>query len=179
LAGLFSVAAVAIIAVFVAVMGDAGWRQLSSRQVAVLTAFCGVVALLLAGSLFSLIRPGSRRSYHPSLPLLALAIGYPVSAILLFPLADTTHFLLGGVRCLGAGLAVASLAAACAWLIVKRGYVLNPGLTGLVIGGLGGVVAAASLQAFCPDQNAVHLAVWHSATLLAAMFGGWLAHHVI
>ena len=69
-------------------------------------------------------------------------------------------------------------AALLSWLVVRRGFAINPVSAGLIAGALGGIAGVGMLELHCPNFEAAHLLVWHMAVvpLSAALgaFAGWL-----
>ena len=71
------------------------------------------------------------------------------------------------------GLAYAVPAAAAFWLLLRRGAILAPGLTGATAGGLAGLAGMGVLDMRCPNSNAYHILIWHVGVALVAMAGGF------
>lgn len=156
-------------------MGVRGWEALSLLQVVWLGGLSIGVILLAAVSLIASIRPGTRQFVNPLIPILTLAVGFPLLIGWLFQSGPREHFVSDGVRCLAGGLMLAALTAGVTYTLARRGYSTNWPRTGAVVGALGGVVAILSLQISCPDQELGHLLVWHGLPMLTSISGGYLA----
>ena len=76
-----------------------------------------------------------------------------------------------GLLCLEIGLACAIPAAALLWLVLRRGAILSPVLTGATAGALAGLSGLTVLEVFCPNLNKYHILVWHLGAVLASIIG--------
>lgn len=168
------VIAILVLAGFTGLMGRQGLELMTTRQRVLLFLPGLCVAISLGVVLLWSIRPGAPRRLSAASVLGALIVGYPVLALLLFPAGRPERLFADGVRCFVAGLVTASLSVGAASLLIRRGYSLNVKLSGAVLGGIGGFIAAVALQIFCPDQHSLHLAVWHGLTILVSVAGGAL-----
>jgi len=156
-------------------MGVCGWEALSLLQVVWLGGLSVGVIMLAAVSLIASIRPGTRQFVNPLIPILTLAVGFPMLIGWLFQSGPREHFVSDGVHCLAGGLMLAALTAGITYMLARRGYAINWPRTGAIVGVLGGVVALLSLQISCPDQELSHLLVWHGLAMLTSISGGYLA----
>jgi hypothetical protein len=137
----------------------------------------GLLACLAAVSFVHQMIPASRLRVSPG-ALLALS-----SAALLAIFADlfrdyqTDHFLSAGMACLLTGLLHAIPAGLLSWLMLRRGFAVNPASAGLVAGTLGGLAGVGMLELHCPNFQAAHILVWHTAVVpVSAALGallGW------
>jgi hypothetical protein len=137
----------------------------------------GLLACLAAVSFVHQMIPASRFRVAPG-TLLALS-----SVALLAVFADlfrdyhTDHFFSAGITCLLIGLLHAMLAGLLSWLMLRRGFAVNPGSAGLVAGTLAGLAGVGMLELHCPNFQAAHVLVWHTAVVpLSATLGvllGW------
>jgi hypothetical protein len=84
-----------------------------------------------------------------------------------------SRFIASGIDCMRTGLAYAVPAAAAFWLLLRRGAILAPGLTGATAGGLAGLAGMGVLDMRCPNSNAYHILIWHVGMALVAMAGGF------
>ena len=137
----------------------------------------GILACLAAVSFVHQMIPASRIRLS-SRGLLALS---SIAMLALF--ADlfrdyhVEHFLSAGIVCLLTGLLHAIPAGLLSWLMLRRGFAVNPASAGLVAGTLGGLAGVGLLELHCPNFEAAHILVWHTAVLpLSAGLGsllGW------
>lgn len=156
-------------------MGAAGWAALSSLQASALGSLFLAVVVLAAVSLLASLRPASRRWVPPLLPVLLLPLGFALIVSALFSSHAQAHFFTHGIGCLAGASMIALLTAAVSFSFCRRGYSLDWGLSGALIGAFSGAVALLALQLSCPDHNAAHLLVWHGLASIASIAAGYLA----
>jgi hypothetical protein len=88
---------------------------------------------------------------------------------------QTDHFFSIGIVCLLTGLLHAIPAALLGWLLIRRGFAVNPVSAGLVAGMLGGLAGVGVLELHCPNFQAIHVLVWHTAVVALSATAGALA----
>ena len=124
--------------------------------------------------------PGARRRVRTGVllsicPLLLMGIFGIV-----FRNYHTTHFVSAGIVCLVIGLLHAIPVALLSWLLLRRGFAVNPVAAGAVAGTLAGLAGVAMLELHCPNFQTLHILVWHTAVLpvagSAGGFAAWLYH---
>ncbi len=86
----------------------------------------------------------------------------------------TTHFVSVGIACLVAGLAHAIPVAVLSWLLLRRGFAVNPVAAGAVAGTLAGLAGVTMLELHCPNFQVLHVLVWHTAVVPVAGAAGAL-----
>jgi hypothetical protein len=120
--------------------------------------------------------PGSRRRVAPG-ALLAIVSGLLVCVFaLLFRDYQTSNFFSAGIACLLTGLLFAVPTALLAWLLLRRGFAVNPISAGLVTGTLAGLAGLSMLELHCQNFQAAHVLVWHIAVLpVSAAAGAFVA----
>jgi len=157
------------------ILGMYGIRRLSGVETAAIFTSLGLLAWLAARQGAAEMIPGSKRTLSPRL----LA---PVASLLLIALFailfggySMEGFASQGVPCLRAGLIHAAPVAAAAWLILRRGFVVNPVAARASAGALAGLAGVIMLQLHCPNLRAVHLIVWHVAVIPVSGVAGALA----
>jgi len=143
------------------------------ERVAVFSAL-GILALAAAGEVVNAMIPGSRRRISSS--GLLVAAGGCLAAVLAACFRDyqTTHFLHAGLVCLGIGLLHASLAGLLSWLVLRRGFAVDPVSAGLAAGTMAGLAGVGMLELHCPNFQTAHLLVWHLGVLLVSAGSGAL-----
>ena len=109
--------------------------------------------------------PGSRRRVSPG-----ALLGFGCAALLgvfayLFRDYQIDHFVSIGIVCLLTGLLHAIPAAFLSWLLLRRGFAVNSISAGLVAGTLGGLAGVGVLELHCPNFEAAHILVWHTAVI--------------
>jgi hypothetical protein len=137
----------------------------------------GLLACLAAVSLVHQMIPASRVRLSPD-ALLALSSGAMLAVFgELFRDYHTEHFFSAGIACLLTGLLYAIPAGLLSWLMLRRGFAVNLASAGLVAGTLGGLAGVGMLELHCPNFQAAHILVWHTAVVpVSAALGallGW------
>ncbi len=123
--------------------------------------------------------PGSRRRVPPS-ALLSIVIVLLVCVFaLLFRDYRTSDFFSAGIACLLTGFLFALPAALLAWLLLRRGFAVNPPSAGLVAGTLGGLAGLGMLELHCPNFQAAHVLLWHTAVVPLSGAAGALVAQVL
>jgi hypothetical protein len=120
--------------------------------------------------------PGSTRRVSPG-ALLGLGSA-ALLAVFAFLFRDyqTHHFISVGIVCLLTGFIHAIPASLLAWLLLRRGFAVNSITAGLVAGTLGGLAGVGVLELHCPNFEAAHVLVWHTAVVpLSAGAGALVA----
>jgi hypothetical protein len=136
----------------------------------------GLLACLAAVSFVHQMVPASRVRVSPG-TLLALSCMALLAVFApLFCDYHTEHFFSVGITCLFTGLLHAIPAGLLSWLMLRRGYAVNPAAAGLVAGTLSGLAGVGLLELHCPNFQAAHILVWHTAVVpfsaaLGAMLG--------
>lgn len=77
--------------------------------------------------------------------------------------ADAAH----GAECLAAGAAASLLVLAALTVWLRRGAPTAPDRAGLVAGVGAGALGIVAFAMHCPDNDIVHIGVWHGAVVLA------------
>ncbi len=118
--------------------------------------------------------PGSKRRMHPGvLPAISCLALIGVFAAV-FRDYHTTHFVSAGIACLVAGLVHAIPVALLSWLLLRRGFAVNPVAAGAVAGTLAGLAGVTMLELHCPNFQVLHVLVWHTAVVPVAGAAGAL-----
>lgn len=120
---------------------------------------------IAARELAAAMIPGSRRLVPPgalaAISCLVLMVIFAGS----FRDYHTTHFVAAGVSCLAAGMVHALPVALLSWLLLRRGFALNPVAAGAVAGTLAGLAGVTMLELHCPNFQLFHVLVWHTAVI--------------
>lgn len=135
----------------------------------------GLLACLAAVSFVYQMIPASRLRISPgALPVLSSVALLAVLACL-FRDYHTDHFFSAGIACLLTGLLHAIPAGLLSWLMLRRGFAVNPAAARLVAGTLGGLADVGMLELHCPNFQAAHILVWHTAVVpVSAALGSLL-----
>lgn len=118
--------------------------------------------------------PGSRRRMHPVVLLAISCLALMGVFAGVFRDYHTTHFVSAGVACLVAGLVHAIPVGLLSWLLMRRGFAVNPVASGAVAGTLAGLAGVTMLELHCPNFQVLHVLVWHTAVVPAAGAAGAL-----
>ena len=156
-------------------LGLYGIRNLSVMQRALIFPALGVLVALAAAACAREMAPGSRRGVSPGVLLGLGCLALDAIFALLFHDFGTDHFVSQGLACLTAGLLHAAPAGLAAWLLLRRGFAVNPVSAGLAAGTLAGLTGMAMLELHCPNFEAPHVMLWHTAVIpLSALAGAFL-----
>jgi len=118
--------------------------------------------------------PGSRRRMHPLVLLAISCLALTGVFAGVFRDYHTTHFVSAGIACLVAGLVHAIPVALLSWLLLRRGFAVNPVAAGAVAGTLAGLAGVTMLELHCPNFQVLHVVVWHTAVIPASAAAGAL-----
>jgi hypothetical protein len=137
----------------------------------------GLLVCLTAVSFVHQMIPASRLRIPPgALPVFNSVTLFAVFSSL-FRDYHIDHFASAGIACLLTGLLHAIPAGLLSWLLLRRGFAVNPASAGLVAGTLGGLAGLGMLELHCPNFEAAHILVWHTAVVpVSAALGallGW------
>jgi len=153
-------------------LGFYGVHKMTGVQTLIFAALA-ILAGRVAMAWNSEMTPGSRRQ-ESSAALLAIACALLLALFaILFPDLHTVRFM-PGVSCLKAGLLAAIPAAVAGWLLMRRGFAVNPASAGLAAGTLAGLAGVTMLEFHCPNFQLWHVVVWHTAVLPTSAAAGAL-----
>jgi len=137
----------------------------------------GLLACLAAVSFVHQMIPASRLRVSPGALLALSSVALLAVFAPLFRDYHTDHFFSAGIACLLTGLLHAIPAGLLSWLMLRRGFAVNPASAGLVAGMLGGLAGVSVLELHCPNFQAAHILIWHTAVVpVSAALGallGW------
>jgi len=123
---------------------------------------------------------GSRRRVSPAILVGAGSLALVGVFAILFRDYHTHSFVHQGVACLTAGLLHAIPVALASWFLLRRGFAVNPVAAALVAGTLAGLAGVTMLELHCPNFEAPHVMLWHTAVVpvsgAAGALLGWLRH---
>jgi hypothetical protein len=157
-------AAIAILAA--AGLGLNGIGALTAWDSALIFAGLAIFIWLAADTVVGQMIPGSVMVIKPG-PL--LWSGYLIIIGLfgsLFPRHPAADFIHAGMVCLKAGLLLSVPVGVFGWLVLRRGFVLNPVAAGSAAGTLGGLAGITMLELHCANLEASHVIVWHAAVIV-------------
>jgi hypothetical protein len=92
----------------------------------------------------------------------------------LFQFQREQHFWGNAWACIRAGTSIGALAAVPFWLMLRRGAVLSPIMSGAATGLLAGLVGTSVLEFHCPNLDAWHILVSHLGVAMLCALAGLL-----
>lgn len=173
---------VALMAAGIAHLGAFAWAELGLARRIMISTSLGASAALLAYSLVQQMFPGSRHRISPALLPAVTFVCLTLILAALFEVGQSGHFIREGMPCFEAGIPYAIPAAVLFWLILRRGVVLSPWVTGGLCGALAGLIGVSVLEIHCSNFDLRHILVWHLGVgvsgALAGLFAGWLGDFI-
>ena len=116
--------------------------------------------------------PGSLHRISPRLLPIAILMSLMVAIAALFQFQCDADFWPGAWVCLRAGTPIGFLSAAAFWLVLRRGAILSPTMTGAAAGLLSGLLGTIVLELHCPNLDALHVLISHlGAAILCSIAG--------
>ena len=170
---------VAIAALGVYGLGAFGIRVMTPLQNTVIFSVLAVSTGLLAYSLVRQMVPGSRHRISPRLLPVAITILLTIAMAVLFQFQHERNFWGNAWGCIRAGTPFGVLAAAPFWLMLRRGAILSPILTGTATGLFAGLVGTSVLEIHCPNLHASHILVSHLGVAMLCALGGLVIGWVV
>jgi hypothetical protein len=168
-----------IVAIFVCVVaagvyriGSFAFAVMSPIQAGVILGALAISTVLLAYSLVNQMVPGSRHRIPPGLLPLGITILLAIAIAVLFQFQPERHFWTNDWACIRAGTPLAALAALPLWLVLRRGAILSPRMTGAATGLLAGLVGTTALEIHCPNLEASHILVSHLGVAVLGTMAG-------
>ena len=127
---------------------------------------------LLVYSLVNQMVPGSRHRIPPALLTVGITILVAMAMAVLFQVQQEENFWRNAWVCIRAGTLVGALAAVPFWLVLRRGAILSPRMTGAAAGLLAGFAGTSMLEMHCPNLDAWHILLSHlGVAILCALTG--------
>jgi hypothetical protein len=163
---------VSIVALGVYRMGAFAIAVMTPRQTAAILSVLAISTGLLTYSLVNQMVPGSHHRISPRLLPVGITISLMIVIAVLFQFQHERDFWGNAWVCIRAGAPIGVLAALPFWLILRRGAILSPGMTGAATGLLAGLVGTSVLEIHCPNLDAWHILVSHlGVAMLCALAG--------
>jgi hypothetical protein len=157
--------------------GFYGIEKMNTLDRALIFSTLGLLIWAAGTAFVSEMIPGSRRIVTSGTLLLISCVALLGVFVVLFRDYHTEHFVSVGLRCLFTGFAFAIPTGLVSWLVLRRGFAVNRIVAGLAAGTLGGLAGVALLELHCPNFEAPHVLLWHTAVVpLSAVAGallGW------
>ncbi len=161
-------------------LGFYGIHKMSVLDRALIFPALGLLMWLAATTCVAEMIAGSRRRVSPAILVGAGSLALVGVFAILFRDYHTHSFVHQGVACLTAGLLHAIPVALASWFLLRRGFAVNPVAAALVAGTLAGLAGVTMLELHCPNFEAPHVMLWHTAVVpvsgAAGALLGWLRH---
>jgi hypothetical protein len=141
--------------------GTLGLNAMSSLQAWIMFGGLTIATGVLIQSLVSHLAPGARHLFPPKLIPAAVLLALAAIICAFFTFQYEPHFLERGWSCLRVGTPIALLSVIPFWLLLRRGALLSPTVTGTATGLLAGLVGTSVLEVHCPNFDAWHRLVSH------------------
>jgi hypothetical protein len=169
-----SLVAVLVVLVFLIAyrLGAFGIGAMNTLQLARIFGAITISSGLLIYSLLRQIVPGSRHRISPRLLPMGVVISLILVTSISFQFQHEANFWGRGWVCLGLGLPIAGLAALPLWMVLRRGAILYPAMTGAATGLIAGLVGTSVLEIHCPNLNGWHTMVWHLGVAVVCSIAG-------
>jgi len=172
-----------MVGIFFSIVALVGYRMGAALSVGFMSPLqAGVILSALAagaGSLaYSLVHqmvPGDRHRIPPALLAASIVISLAIAIVVMFQFQHERNFWGGSWTCLRAGLTIGVFAAVPFWLVLRRGAILTPPLTGAATGLLAGLVGTSVLEMHCPNLDAWHILVSHLGVAVLCSVAGLAA----
>jgi hypothetical protein len=169
----------ALVGIFVSFVAISAYRMgafaiavMTPLETAAMLSALAIAAGLLAYSLVGQMVPGSRHGIPPVLLPVGIAISLAITIAVLFPFQQERHFWIKCWGCIRAGAPIGILASVPFWMVLRRGAILSPGMTGAATGLFAGLVGTSVLEIHCPNLDAWHILVSHlGVAILFALVG--------
>jgi hypothetical protein len=127
---------------------------------------------LLVYSLVNQMVPGSRHRIPPAPLAVGITVLVAMVMAVLFQVQQEENFWGNTWICIRAGTLVGALAAVPFWLVLRRGAILSPRMTGAAAGLLAGLAGTSMLEMHCPILDVSHILLAHlGVAVLSALAG--------
>ena len=173
--GAFAGIFVAIVALSVYRLGAFAIAVMTPLQTTTILSTLAIGTGLLIYSLVNQMVPGSRHRISPALLAAGITILVAMVMAVLFQVQQEENFWGNAWVCIRAGTLVGALAAVPFWLVLRRGAILSPRLTGAAAGLLAGLAGTSMLEIHCPNLDAWHILLSHWGVAILCALGGFVA----
>jgi hypothetical protein len=163
---------ISVVALGVYRMGAFGISVMTPLQSAGILSALAVSTGLLAYSLVQQMVPGARHRISPRLLPVGITISLMIAMAVLFQFQHERNFWGNAWACIRAGIPFGVLAAVPLCLVLRRGAILSPAMTGAATGLFAGLVGTSVLEIHCPNLDAWHILISHlGVAILCALAG--------
>jgi len=170
--GAFASIFVTIVALSVYRLGAFAIVVMTPLQTTAILSTLAIGTGLLVYSLVNQMVPGSRHRIPPAPLAAGITILVAMVMAVLFQVQQEENFWGNAWACIRAGTLVGALAAVPFWLVLRRGAILSPRMTGAAAGLLAGLAGTSMLEIHCPILDAWHILLSHlGVAILCALAG--------
>jgi Negative regulator of sigma F len=155
-------------------LGFYGFEKLGLLSQALILLTLGILAWVTGEAFVGELIPASRHRLSPRAIPLVVSVALAGVFALLFHDYHTDQFVSAGIVCLSSGLLHAIPAALISYLLLRRGFAVNPVSAGMVGGALAGLAGVTMLELHCSNFQALHVIVWHTAVVPVSGVAGAL-----
>ena len=178
----FGLLFLAVVTIGCLMLGVSGWSALSTGQKIGVYTGSAIGGIVLALSMVRQMVPGSKLEISPvQLQIGVLALLVLVMAVA-FQARHELNFVSSGLTCLRIGMTYSIPTALLSWLILRRGALLSPKVSGATVGMFAGVISVTVLEVYCPNFNLYHILIWHLGVIaligLAGLTLGTAVEHM-
>lgn len=160
-------------------LGTFALAVMTPVQAGVILGAVAIGAMLAASSLVDLLLPGSFRRIRPAVLPFIIALSFATATVLFFTFQPEPHFWRAAWFCIRTGVAFGALAAVPLWLVLRRGAVLSPVMTGFASGVFAGLAGTMIVQIHCPILDAWHILFAHLGVLVILSTAGFAAGMIV
>jgi hypothetical protein len=153
-------------------LGMYGIQEMSSLGIVVIFGALGILLGQAAWQSVTEMTPGSQRQIDPRMLLMGAVLILVTIFAFVFHDYRMDQFVPQGVVCLRAGLIDAIPVGLGSWLILRRGFAVNPSQAGLVSGTLAGLTGVIMLEMHCANFHTMHVMVWHTVVIPVSGLAG-------
>lgn len=154
-------------------LGLYGFQKLTGGEMAAIFPVLGIFTWLAAFVSVAAMTPGGLR-WSPARLLLVVIVVWVAVDAMLFHDYQMAFFVPQGIPCLRAGLLISLPAGGASWLVLRRGFAVDRSVAGLTAGTLAGLAGLTMLEFHCPNFQAMHVMVWHTAVVPVSGLAGVL-----
>jgi hypothetical protein len=179
---LSAVAVFLVLAILLAApAGFQGFARMSFAASLIEYAVVLILAFALAATVVAQMVPGSRQILPPALCICLALVMLIVTIAFVFPDYGAgrfagDRFIRQGIPCLRYGILCAIPAAGLTWLMMRRGFAVDPVRAAIAAGGFSGLLGFGVLALHCPIFHAAHIVAWHAGVVaVASLAGGTIA----
>ena len=163
---------VSIVALSVYRLGAFAIAVMTPLQTTTILSTLAIGTGLLVYSLVNQMVPGSRHRIAPALLAAGITMFVAMVMAVLFQIQHEENFWGNAWVCIQAGTLVGTLAAVPIWLVLRRGAILAPRMTGAAAGLLAGLAGTSMLEMHCTNLDVRHILISHlGVTILCALAG--------